>query len=246
MCDFAESTRARGRDVLLGDGTPVADVQLVRGRHLRPGARYVLTEADATEQMTLVVREWRRGSAIAVEQLLSSEELRARLTLRLRSPEQPRSVEAGARMTGSADSGVLQRGSGKARIDLAAWWSAVALPPGAPPVARAPATAEVKHLLAKGRLYLRPRQADDGRWLVEVTVTVRGRWLLRPVAAVALLVAGRPLRREFRSGVERAAEGWNAAVRELLALGPDELRAELARHAAEGASQEREAPEDDA
>ncbi|NEC04389.1 hypothetical protein G3I26_03850, partial [Streptomyces sp. SID7909] len=61
--------------------------------------------------------------------------------------------------------------------------------------------------------------------------TVRGRWLLRPVAAVALLLAGGPLRRGFRDAVEQAAEGWNEAVARLLELGPDGVREELGRTA---------------
>ncbi|NED15906.1 hypothetical protein G3I33_31120, partial [Streptomyces sp. SID9124] len=69
---------------------------------------------------------------------------------------------------------------------------------------------------------------------VEVAASVRGRWLLRPVVAVVLLLAGRPMRRGFRDAVERAAEGWNEAVGRLLELGPDGIREELARQAARG------------
>jgi len=42
------------------------------------------------------------------------------------------------------------------------------------------------------------------------------------------------LRRGFRDAVERAAEGWNEAVGRLLELGPDGIREELARQAAQG------------
>ncbi|RAJ68086.1 hypothetical protein K388_00829 [Streptomyces sp. KhCrAH-43] len=38
----------------------------------------------------------------------------------------------------------------------------------------------------------------------------------------------------FRDAVERAAEGWNEAVGRLLELGPDGIREEPARQAAEG------------
>ncbi|MFD0025440.1 hypothetical protein [Streptomyces sp. NPDC058382] len=232
FCDVAESTRARGEVIVMPDGQPVADVRLTGGRHLRAGARYELAEAGATDKVSLRIREWRRGGAIAVEQLLGSPDVNARLTARLACPDRPRLLEAEGRIQGS---GAMYSGSGKARIDLGAWWTAADLAPGAPPVARAPATARVKHRLGEARLYLRPRRADDGWWRVEVAVTLRGRWLLRPVAAVVLLLAGGPLRRGFRTGVERAAEGWDEALGELLALGPDELRAELLRHAAEGA-----------
>ncbi|NEC66974.1 hypothetical protein G3I41_20350, partial [Streptomyces sp. SID9727] len=74
-------------------------------------------------------------------------------------------------------------------------------------------------------------RAEDGRWRVEAVATVRGRWLLRPVAAVVLLLAGGPLRRGFQDAVERAAEGWNAGVARLTELGPEGVREELARQA---------------
>ncbi|WLQ35840.1 hypothetical protein P8A18_21495 [Streptomyces castrisilvae] len=238
LCDLAESTRASGGSVLLPGGQPVADLRLVKGRHLRPGARYEVALPEDAERMALRVREWRRTSAAEVELLFGAPDMSGRLSLRLAAPDRPRLFEAQGRMWGPDGSGSLHRGSGKARVDLTAWWAAALLPPGAPPSARAPATARVKHLLGEARLYLRPRRAADGRWLVEAAVSLRGRWLLRPVAAVALLLAGGPLRRGFRDGVERAAEGWNEAVGELLALGPDGIREELARQAAEGRPQE--------
>ncbi|MEU3144667.1 hypothetical protein [Streptomyces sp. NPDC006999] len=231
--DLAESTRAQGEEILLEDGQPVEDVRLVEGRHLRPGARYELSEAGATDQVALLVREWQRRSAIAVEQLLVSDDATVRMTLRLRTPDRPRLLEVEGRVRGPEGSGALRRGSGKARLDLVAWWAATGLAPGAPPAVRAPATARLKHRLGKARLCLRPRRADGGRWQVDVALTVRGRWLLRPVAAVALMVAGRPVRRGFRSAVEQAADAWNRSIGELLALTPDGLRAELKRQATE-------------
>ncbi|UYQ60216.1 hypothetical protein [Streptomyces peucetius] len=236
--DFAESTRGRGAEILLENGQPVADVRLVKGRHLRPGARYELSEAGATDRVALLVREWRRDDAIVLEQLLVSDDLTVRMSLRLRSPDRPRLVEAEGRMQGQEGSGTLHRGSGKARLDLAAWWAATELAPGAPSVARAPATARLKHRLGQARLHLRPQRADDGRWHVDVALTVRGRWLLRPVAAFVLMVAGCPVRLGFRSAVEQAAVEWNRAIGGLLALGPEDLRAELARQAAERPSDE--------
>ncbi|MGW1228777.1 hypothetical protein [Streptomyces sp. NPDC001515] len=227
LLEVAESTRERGGAVLMPDGSPVPDLRLTGGRHLRPGARYEVVEPDVRERIVLRIREWRRGGPVAVEQLMSAPDLSARLTVRLTTPERPRLVEAEGRMRGAEGSGALQRVRGRARVDLAAWWAAAELPPGAPAVARAPATARVRHRLGEARLSLRPRSSGDGRWRVEVAACVRGRWLLRPVAAVALLLVGRALRRGFRDGVERAAEGWTTAVGELLALSPDELRAEL-------------------
>ncbi|MFC8533636.1 hypothetical protein ACFUJY_06740 [Streptomyces sp. NPDC057249] len=234
LWDLAESTRADGATVRTPDGQPVEDLRLMKGRHLRPGALYELGRPDDDERMAIRVREWRRTSAIELEQLLSAPDLNARVTLRLTAPDRPRLVEGRGRMWGPDGSGVLRRGAGRARADLAAWWDAAALPPGAPPAARAPVTVRLKHLLGEARLRLRPRRAEDGRWRVEAVASVRGRWLLRPVAAVVLLLAGGPLRRGFRDAVEQAAEGWDQAVARLLELGPEGVREELARRATEG------------
>ncbi|MFI2437506.1 hypothetical protein [Streptomyces sp. NPDC018693] len=231
--DFAESTRAQGDEIVLEDGRPVADVRLVKGRHLRPGARYELSDAGATDHVTVLVREWQRRRVVAVEQLLVSDDVTGWMALRLRNPDRPRLLEIEGRVRGPEGSGALRRGSGTARLDLTAWWAAADLAPGVPSAVGAPATARLKHRLFKARLHVRPRRADGGRWQVDVAVTVRGRWLLRPVAAIALMVAGRPMRRGFRSAVEQAADAWNRSIGELLALTPDDVRAELTRQATE-------------
>lgn len=229
--DLAESTRARGEEILLADGRPVADLRLVEGRHLQAGARYELAEPGAKERLAVLVRTWQRGSVIAVEQTVTSDGMAQRMALRLLTPDRPRLLEVEGRLSGPEGSGRLRRGSGSARLDLAAWWKEVGAAPKASRAARAPATARLKHVLGEARLQLRPRPADEGRWQVDVTVTVRGRWLLRPAAALALTVAGRPVRRSFRTAVEQAGDQWDQAVQWLQALGPDELRARLAAEA---------------
>ncbi|MER5613676.1 hypothetical protein [Streptomyces sp. NPDC002215] len=238
LWDLAESTRARGRDILLPDGRKVPGLALVKGSHLRPGARYESSGSGTGERETTVIREWRRGSAIAVEQLMRSPELSGRMSVRLRGPDRPAALEIAGRVRGPEGSGSLHRLSGRASLDLTAWWAAAALAPGAPPVARAPAEARLRHRLGIARLYLRPRPAEQGLWHVDVTLSVHGRLLLRPVAAFALLLAGVPLRRGFRSSVERAAGQWNEALGQILAMSPDELRAELAGHLVTGPDDE--------
>ncbi|WP_406496786.1 hypothetical protein OG936_21780 [Streptomyces sp. NBC_00846] len=118
--------------------------------------------------------------------------------------------------------------SGEASLDLAAWWAAAAVAPVTPAPAHAPATARLEHRLGIARLHLAPRPAGPGRWHVDVTLTVHGRWLLRPVAALALLLAGARMRRGFLSSVEQAAEQWNEALGRVRAMERDELRAKLA------------------
>ncbi|MFE7354190.1 hypothetical protein ACFU8Q_13550 [Streptomyces sp. NPDC057543] len=232
VCDLVESTRVRGQDIVLPDGRALYGLSLVKGRHLAPGARYEPLGTDTEGLEATVIREWRRTGALAVEQMMWSPELSARLDVRLRTPERPVSLEMEGRLRGPEGSGSLRRLSGRATLDLAAWWAAAALAPGAPAVARAPAVVRLKHRLGVARLHLRPRPAEAGRWYVDVTLTVHGRWLLRPVAAFALLLAGVPLRRGFRSSVERAAERWDEALGRVRSMDLDELRTELADHVA--------------
>ncbi|MGW4229855.1 hypothetical protein ACWEF9_11325 [Streptomyces sp. NPDC004980] len=285
VLDTAESTRARRGDIVLGDGgLPIPGIRLLKGRHLRPGARYEITSArdgaggasaegdDETagtswdgdraagdppagasvedertvgapveyartagtppgsrdEVITLAVREWRRSTAIAVEQRMESAELTGRLVMRLRTPDRPSVLDVGFDLR-APGGGSLQRASGRAKLDLTAWWAAAAARPGSLPAARAPLAARAKHRLGRARLTVTPRPAADGTWEVGVTLTVRGRSLLRPVAALALFFGQVPLRRAFRSGVDQAAAGWNEALASGPLPDPAELRAELVK-----------------
>lgn len=236
--DLAESSRSRGEEILLEDGQPIPGLRLVEGRHLQPGARYELVEAAAEDRLAVLVREWRRRSGIAVETTLTSDAMTLRTALRLHAPNRPRLLEAEVWVRGAEGSGRLRRGSGKARLDPAAWWDTAGSVTRASRTAHAPATVRLKHLLGEAGLQLRPRQGDEGRWQVDVTVRLRGRWLLRPVAALALMLAGSPVRRGFRSSVDDAAAAWNQAVDQLMALGPDELRAHLTSEATERPAKE--------
>ncbi|MFD7969155.1 hypothetical protein [Streptomyces clavifer] len=240
VLDTVDSSRARGGDIVLGDGGPtVPGIRLLKGRHLRPGARYEITSdaieatdalraAPSDDLIVVTVREWRRATAIAVEQRMESAELTARLTARLRTPDRPGALDVGFRLL-NPGGGPLQRASGRAGLDLPAWWAAATARPGSLPPARAPLAVRAKHRLGRARLTVTPRPAAGGVWEVGVTLTVRGRSLLRPVAALALFFGQVPLRRAFRSGADRAAARWN----EVLASGPlpdaGDLRAELLR-----------------
>ncbi|MGW0787196.1 hypothetical protein ACWD04_02830 [Streptomyces sp. NPDC002911] len=60
----------------------------MRGRHLRAGARYTVTSDPAPPVTTTVrIREWRRSTAIALEQRLTSADVTGRVALRPRTPE---------------------------------------------------------------------------------------------------------------------------------------------------------------
>ncbi|MEV7476993.1 hypothetical protein [Streptomyces halstedii] len=250
LLDVVESTRTGPDGTLLEGGEPVPGVRLVKGRHLRAGARYTVTQDTApptpgeapqapVETLTIGIREWRRSTAIAVEQRVASADAVGRVTLRLRTPDRPSGLEARCTLRDPAG-GFLRRISGRARIDLAAWWAAVAAPAGALPAARPPVSARARHPLGRADLSIAVRPAGDGArkagtdgrkagagaWEVGVTVTVRGRALLRPPAALVLLLFRVPLKRAFRQGIDETAARWNEVVEAGLPS-PEELRAEF-------------------
>ncbi|SCF96381.1 hypothetical protein [Streptomyces sp. Ncost-T10-10d] len=74
---------------MLPDGRTTPGLSLVKGRHLRPGARYEPSGSDTEELATTVVREWRRSCVVALEQLVRSPQFTGRSVLRLYSPERP-------------------------------------------------------------------------------------------------------------------------------------------------------------
>ncbi len=59
-------------------------------------------------------------------------------------------------------------------------------------------------------------------------LSVRGRWLLRPVAAVGLFFARKPVERGFREAVDSSVAEWAEMLAELPRLRGEALRAEIA------------------
>ncbi|MFI9188129.1 hypothetical protein ACIG0A_02355 [Streptomyces californicus] len=266
LVDLLDGSRARADgSVVLADGRAVAGLRLLKGRHLRSGARY----GDAPEPVTpgadgrvpagsgtdgssaaggssgpgadgrvpapgpsatvgaVVLRAWRPAHSVEVESRVAEDDVALRVKVRLNEPRRPRALDlslSGHRPAG----GSLYRFSGRGTADLAAWWAAVDRLPSALPAARPPVTARATHRLAKARLTVTPHPADDGSWRISVVLSVRGRWLLRPVGAVALFFARRPVERGFREAVENAAAQWNTALAELTPRHGEALRAEIA------------------
>ncbi|MEU1798288.1 hypothetical protein [Streptomyces californicus] len=264
LVDLLDGSRARADgSVLLADGRAVAGLRLLKGRHLRSGARYgeapepVKPGADGRVPAgsgtvgaaggssgpgasggvpgpgpsatvgAVVLRAWRPAHSVEVESRVAEDGLALRLKVRLSEPRRPRALDlslSGHRPAG----GSLYRFSGRGAADLAAWWAAVDRLPSALPAARPPVTARAAHRLAKARLTVTPHPADDGSWRISVVLSVRGRWLLRPVGAVALFFARRPVERGFREAVENAAAQWNTALAELTPRHGEALRTEIA------------------
>ncbi|WGP12231.1 hypothetical protein [Streptomyces sp. SH5] len=260
LVDLLDASReGPGGSVVLADGRTVDGLRLLKGRHLRPGARYGEAPPPQAEEsageapvepaqaagevpvehagagasdspgapQAVVLRTWRPSHSVEVESLVEEDGVSLKVGLRLSEPRRPRAVElslAGHKPGG----GSLYRFSGRGKADLAAWWSAVDRLPAAPPAARAPVSGRAVHRLAKARLTLTPRPAEDGSWRITVGLSVRGRWLLRPVGAVVLFFARGAMERGLREAAETAAGEWNAALAELTPLHGEALRAEIA------------------
>ncbi|WP_069744076.1 hypothetical protein [Streptomyces sp. EN23] len=248
LVDLLDASReGPGGSVVLADGRAVDGLRLLKGRHLRSGARYgefpagpegaagelpaepagaeVSDSLDAAQ--AVVLRTWRPSHSVEVESLVEEDGMSLKVGLRLSVPRRPRAVElsfAGHKPGG----GSLYRFSARGKADLAAWWAAVDRLPAAPPAARAPVSGRAVHRLAKARLTLTPRPAEDGSWRITVALSMRGRWLLRPVGAVVLFFARRPMERALREAAESAAAEWNTALAELTPLHGEALRAEIA------------------
>ncbi|MFJ4824994.1 hypothetical protein ACIP5L_17130 [Streptomyces bacillaris] len=243
VVDLFEASREQDGAILLPDGRPVHGLRLLKGRHLQPGAEYgeipgeketapepaaLLEKAPSEPAMeAAVLREWRPSRVIAVESHAVDEGMSMRVGVRLREPRAPKSLEVS--LDGhNPEGGSLYRFSGRAKADLHAWWAALDLPPAAPPPARAPVVGKAVHRLGKARLTVTPRAAGDGSWRVSVVLSVRGRWLLRPVAAVGLFFARKPVERGFREAVDSSVEEWAEMLAELPRLRGEALRAEIA------------------
>ncbi|MGW4041861.1 hypothetical protein [Streptomyces sp. NPDC004721] len=184
-------------------------------------------DADASETVQITVREWDHRRAVRLELALVSDEMNVELDAALKSPDRPCLVEISGRARGDASARTLFGMTGRARVRLDDWWP-TADTDRTPP--SAPASARLDHRWIRADVRAEPRPSpsrDDGRWEIHVTVSLRGRRLLRPVAAVVLAVAIRRIRRSVVQALDNLAAQWNDRVPHLVAMNTDQLRETL-------------------
>ncbi|MGW2895423.1 hypothetical protein ACWDAO_12585 [Streptomyces sp. NPDC001212] len=253
---LAEESQADAQGLVLPDGRVIPDIRLIHGRHLRPGSVYlteaeaeaevevedddgdadadadadadgsgISEDAEASETVQITVREWDHRRAVRLELALVSDEMNVELDAALRSPDRPSLVELSGRAGGGAAPRTLFGMAGRARVRLDDWWPATdtdRTPPSAP------ASARLDHPWIRADVRAVPRPSrDDGRWEIHVTVSLRGRRLLRPVAAVVLAAAARRIRRSVARTLDNLAAQWNDRVPHLVSMNPDQLRETL-------------------
>lgn len=218
--ELAAETRAEGETVLLPGGQAAADVRLVKGRHLRPGAVYAVDDEEGGT-VRVTVKEWNRRSGLRVELSVVTPEAVVEWEAGLRSADRPRAAEVSGVVRGDSKWPTLSRMEGRARLRLDDWWTATE----GRRVTRAPLRARLRHRLLRAEVLVVPGpRRDDDRWDVRATVSVRGRWLLRPVAAVVLTLAGRRMHRALCRTLDDLAGQWNEAVPGVVAQDPVCLR----------------------
>ncbi|MFE7235527.1 hypothetical protein ACWCRF_20020 [Streptomyces sp. NPDC002405] len=182
-------------------------------------------DAEASETVQITVREWDHRRAVRLELALVSAEMNVELDAALKSPDRPNLVEISGRAGGGATARTLFGMAGRARVRLDDWWPAAdtdRTPPSAP------ASARLDHPWIRADVRAVPRPSpDDGRWEIHVTIFLRGRRLLRPVAAVVLTVAARRIRRSVVQTLDNLAAQWNDRVPHLVAMNADQLRETL-------------------
>ncbi|MFF9124007.1 hypothetical protein ACF09J_11990 [Streptomyces sp. NPDC014889] len=242
---LVEESRADEQGLVLPDGQVARDIRLTRGRHLLPGSVYVIEDeaddgkakadtdgsgedkkaVDARDTVQITVREWDHRRAVRLELAVAEDDMTIELDGTLKSPDRPAEVEITGRTQGGAAPRTLFDMAGRARVRLDDWWPAADTGRAS---ASAPASARLDHrwIRADARAVPRPSR-DDGRWDIHVIVSLRGRRLLRPVAAVLLAFAALGIRRSLVRTLDGLAAQWNDRVPHLVAMNADQLREAL-------------------
>lgn len=209
--------------VELGHDTLTEYVEQVDGAPPRRDTRYA--SDDGT--IEVIVDSWYRQGLTAGRVHIVDDESMAICHVRLDSAAAPRTVDVewDFRMTTRGISW-LTATTGTARLDLDRWWAGSPRPGGDPAV-----KARGRYAIVRGSFAATPELGD--RWRVTVTGRLRGRGLLRPLAAIGLLIGRRRLKDAVRSAMDKFGERWNDEVPDLVARQPDEIRelikAELAK-----------------
>ncbi|MFE0130987.1 hypothetical protein ACFWY6_05295 [Streptomyces sp. NPDC059037] len=208
---LARETHTEKEEVLLpGNGNrAVPGLRLVQGRHLSPGAVYEVDDAEQA-QVRVTVREFDRRSALRVECVVRDEETGSLTVLEcsLTSVDRPHRAEMRGSLLLGGKWRSLAKATGGAELGLENWWASAAGRRSHAPALRG----HLDHRLAKATVRAVPRPCDDGRWDMRVTLSVRGRSLLRPLVSAGLLLTRRPLGRALADLLDGLARQWNEHV----------------------------------
>lgn len=213
--------------LLVNESGQAMGVRLAEGRHATVGARYQDAEANESLLTDVVLTGWDRTGETSVKICSRSDGGTSVYDVRLHSVASPRTVIADGAYRGTrARPRRLTRVSWTARLELEQWWMRADSPVDGGKAA--PLIIEISHPLARGALLAVPHHNEDEHWTVALTVSLNGRFVLRPLAAAALQFARRAIHRTLQQELDKIAKEWNAAVPDVLNKDPrDFIRREF-------------------
>ena len=186
-----------------------------------------ITEANESSLTDVVLTGWDRTGETSVKICDRSDEGTSVYDVRLHSVASPGTVIAdGAYQGARARPRRLTRVSWTARLDLEQWWMRADSPVDRGKTA--PLIIEISHPLARGAVLAVPRRKGHEHWTIVLTVSLKGRFVLRPLAAAVLRFARRTIHRTLQKELDTIAKEWNTAVPDALKKDPrDFIRQEL-------------------
>ncbi|MFE9105176.1 hypothetical protein [Actinomadura geliboluensis] len=203
LLDAAEQAPMSEGGFAFGDEV-IDDVRLVEGRHLAPGARYRGEMDDLA--VDVHVPAWNRVGESRIEAAVVSggHSVNLRLDLRM-SARRLHSVRVTGDYQGPKPFRGLRRARWEGELRAEEWWSL--LGPKTSPV-----SVRVVHPFAFADLQITRRKDKRGQWTVRTRTRFGGRSLIRPFAAVGLLIARGRIRRALDEGFTGAVSAWNTEV----------------------------------
>ncbi|MGW7302330.1 hypothetical protein [Streptomyces sp. NPDC054829] len=228
LVELAEECRVVDGRVVLPDGTDVEGTRLVTGRHLRPGAVYSVDDGEGGA-CRIAVKEWNRRRSLRARFEVKHPEAFMTWEAGLRGVDRPLLAEVSGEAQVVDAPKMFSNWAGSVRLRFEDWWAAA---DSGTAVRTAPLRIRLRGRPFRAEVRAAPRPAgDDRHWRVQVTVTARGRGLLRPVAAVVLPLTRRRVQHSVAKSLDSLAESWNEHLPPLLELDRAALREEILRHA---------------
>ncbi|HIY40425.1 MAG TPA: hypothetical protein H9836_04745 [Candidatus Nocardiopsis merdipullorum] len=210
-----EGTLSPERAEELAIGASTLALQLQSGNHLAPYSHYLVAElspegvpiepADEDKGWSgtgLTITSWDEEAAASVD--FAMPDTRGSQGPPVTSGTVVHDT-ATARLTGSMRIQIPGRGAwlrsatGAVTIDTNAWYLAL----DGEGDGTSPALLEAEHRLVRVRAWLAPTRGDDGRWVVEAVLDVRGRGVFRPVVAMMLWALRSSIRRADAKSARR-------------------------------------------
>ncbi|TDC66098.1 hypothetical protein E1200_17245 [Actinomadura sp. GC306] len=195
-----------------------ADVRLLEGEHIQPGARYrvALDENDEGESHDESEGEEKRTASLDVSVTAWDADGHSRIEFTTSENAQTGWVELNPTLVRLAFDGqheAVTRLSVTAEGDLERWWAG----DGGPAF-----VARIEQPLGEGTFSVVGSQAEDDHWTMDVSLTAEGRGWGRPAIAIAGLLSGGAIQDEFKATTDEAAADWNDAVSKAIEAGPDQ------------------------